>query len=138
MLKRWLVLSALCALPAACAWAADPPISGLPDPYQAPEYQWAKAAGGGTWGSSASIKRGPHDEIWAIDRCGANGCDGSEVAPINLLDVSTGKSIRSIGAGLFVFPHGLHVDRHGNLWVTDGGVSKDGTKGLQVIELSPQ
>ena len=27
---------------------------------------------------------------------------------------------------------------HGNIWVTDGGVSKDGTKGLQVIELSPR
>ena len=36
-----------------------------------------------------------------------------------------------------MFPHGLHVDRSGNVWVTDGGVSKDGTKGLQVIKLSP-
>jgi DNA-binding beta-propeller fold protein YncE len=55
-----------------------------------------------------------------------------------LLDMKTGKAIRSIGAGLFVFPHGLHVDRAGNVWVTDGSVSKDGAKGLQVIKLSPQ
>ena len=46
-------------------------------------------------------------------------------------------AVKAIGAGLFVFPHGLHVDRHGNIWVTDGAISKDGSKGLQVIELSP-
>jgi sugar lactone lactonase YvrE len=28
--------------------------------------------------------------------------------------------VASFGAGLFVFPHGIHVDREGNVWVTDG------------------
>jgi hypothetical protein len=109
----------------------------LKQPYGAAEHQWATPPSGGQWGSSAGIERGPHGEIWAIDRCGANSCDGSDKAPIVELDMNTGKAIKSIGAGLFVFPHGLHVDRHGNVWVTDGAVSKDGTKGLQVIELSP-
>ena len=36
-----------------------------------------------------------------------------------------------------MFPHGLHVDRDGNVWVTDAQGSKDGTKGHQVIKLSP-
>ena len=117
--------------------AQGAPVSGLPDPFQAPEYQWGKPAGGGAWGSSAGIERGPHAEIWAIDRCGVNTCDGSDIAPINMLDTATGKPIRIIGAGLFVFPHGLYVDRAGNVWVTDAAVSKDGTKGVQVIELSP-
>jgi len=117
--------------------AQGAPVSGLPDPFQAPEYQWGKPAGGGAWGSSAGIERGPHAQIWAIDRCGVNTCDGSDIAPINMLDTATGKPIRSIGAGLFVFPHGLYVDRAGNVWVTDAAVSKDGTKGVQVIELSP-
>jgi hypothetical protein len=138
MVKTWVVLTALIALPAAYACAADAPTTGLPDPFQAPQYQWAKPAGDGPWGSSAAIRRGPHNEIWAIDRCGVNSCDGSSTPPINLLDVATGKPIRSIGAGLFVFPHGLHVDRRGNVWVTDGAVSKDGSKGVQVIELSPE
>lgn len=109
----------------------------LSTPYGSPQYQWAQPPGGGAWGSSAGIERGPHGEVWAIDRCGANSCDGSAKAPIVLLDTKTGKAIRAIGAGLFVFPHGLHVDRQGNVWVTDAGVSKDGGKGLQVIKLSP-
>jgi hypothetical protein len=108
----------------------------IPSPYGTPEHQWATPPSG-PWGSTAGIERGPHGEIWAIDRCGANSCDGSDHAPIVQLDLKTGKAIKNIGAGLFVFPHGLHVDRHGNVWVTDGAISKDGTKGLQVTELSP-
>ncbi len=110
----------------------------IPAPFGKPENQWATPPGeGAKWGSTAGIERGPKGEIWAIDRCGANSCDGSDRAPIVMLDMKTGKAIKAIGAGLFVFPHGLHVDRSGNIWVTDGGVSKDGTKGLQVIKLSP-
>ena len=33
---------------------------------------------------------------------------------------STGKLVTSFGAGLLVFPHGIYVDRDGNVWVTDG------------------
>ena len=53
------------------------------------------------------------------------------------IDAKTGKPIRSIGAGLFAMPHGLHVDRRGNVWVTDAAISKDKSKGQQVIKMSP-
>jgi DNA-binding beta-propeller fold protein YncE len=36
---------------------------------------------------------------------------------------------------MFVFPHGIHVDRDGNIWVTDG-LGMDG-KGQQVFKFSP-
>lgn len=111
--------------------------AGLPDPFGPAQTNWASPEGGGEWGSTAGIERGPHGEIWAIGRCGANNCDGSDQAPIRELDLGTGKPIKSIGAGLFVFPHGLYVDRRGDIWVTDSAVSKDGRKGLQVIKLSP-
>jgi DNA-binding beta-propeller fold protein YncE len=109
----------------------------IPSPYQPGEHQWGKPPAG-DWGSSAGVERGPHGEIWAVDRCGANSCDGSDKNPILLLDPRTGRTIRGIGAGLFVFPHGLHVDASGNIWVTDGAISRDGTRGLQVTKLSPQ
>src|SRR4030095_1183894 len=32
----------------------------------------------------------------------------------------TGKLVKSFGAGMLIFPHGIHVDRDGNIWVTDG------------------
>ena len=31
----------------------------------------------------------------------------------------TGKLVTSFGAGMFNFPHGLGVDREGNVYVTD-------------------
>ena len=32
----------------------------------------------------------------------------------------SGKLVKSFGAGMMLFPHGIHVDRDGNVWVTDG------------------
>lgn len=114
----------------------DPANAGLPNPYQTIR-NWAPFPEGRTWGSTAGIAVGPDGQIWAIDRCGANTCEGSNVPPIVKIDRTSGKILTMIGAGMFVFPHGLHVDRDGNVWVTDGQASKDGTKGHQVIKLSP-
>jgi DNA-binding beta-propeller fold protein YncE len=33
---------------------------------------------------------------------------------------ANGKLVQSFGAGMLIFPHGIHVDRDGNVWVTDG------------------
>ena len=109
----------------------------LPDPFGPPQRQWARLPDGHAWGTTAGIEIGPQGEVWAIDRCAGTSCDGSNRAAVHQIDPKTGKPIRSIGAGLFAFPHGLHVDKDGNVWVTDAVVSKDGKKGEQVIKLSP-
>ena len=44
----------------------------------------------------------------------------------------------AFGKGLFVLPHGLHVDDEGNVWVTDSQGNESGTKGHQVIKFSPE
>ena len=77
-------LALACVLAAGSAALAD----DLKTPYGAPEHQWATPPDGeaGKWGSSAGLERGPHGEIWAIDRCGANSCDGSDKNPVVLLD----------------------------------------------------
>jgi hypothetical protein len=35
------------------------------------------------------------------------------------LDTSTGELLLAFGGGMFVFPHALHVDAVGNVWVAD-------------------
>jgi sugar lactone lactonase YvrE len=45
--------------------------------------------------------------------------------------------LASIGEGVMVTPHGLHVDQEGNVWVTDFATSEDGSKGQQVHKFSP-
>jgi DNA-binding beta-propeller fold protein YncE len=128
---------ALAMLATAAAAQITAAWTGLPDPFGPPQRQWAKLADGHAWGTTAGIEIGPHGEIWAIDRCGGTTCDGSARAAVHQIDPKTGKPIRSIGAGLFALPHGLHVDKDGNVWVTDAAISKDKTKGQQVTKLSP-
>lgn len=42
-----------------------------------------------------------------------------DVDTILKLDAANGKVLNSWGASLFFFPHGMTIDHHGNIWVTD-------------------
>jgi sugar lactone lactonase YvrE len=82
--------------------------------------------------------------LWTYERCGSGSaggpginCDSNPVAPIFKLDRNTGAVLANIGAGVMVTPHGLHVDRQGNVWVTDFAGNEAGTKGHQVHKFSP-
>src|SRR6266542_4845712 len=95
---------------------------------------WAKLPDGRKWGQTSAIDVDRDGNVWVFERCGANSCAGSNAAPVVKLRPS-GKYLRSFGAGMFVFPHGIHVDRGGNVWVTDAR-GRDG-KGHQVFKFSP-
>ena len=110
--------------------------SSLPDPYHW-DQSWApKFDGDRKWGSSAGVALDSQGHIWIAERCGANalGCVGKTVDPIVETD-SSGKILKMFGGGLFVQPHGLTIDKQGNIWVTDIG-AKDG-KGNVVFKFSP-
>lgn len=95
------------------------PVNSAPNPYTTIE-NWAKLPDGLTWGSSSAVdidKDGT--SIWVAERCGANSCLGSNRPTVFKFD-STGRNVLAFGAGLMIFPHGIHVDRDGNIWVTDG------------------
>ena len=117
------------------------PINDLPNPYSSID-GWGKLPDGREWGSTAGVDIDPDGNLWAIDRCGSNSCAGSDLDPILKFDAD-GNVTAAIGGGLFLFPHGLHVDRDGNVWVTDArGPNPDNPdsagKGHVVIKLSPE
>ena len=101
------------------------PTNSAPNPYQTVE-GWAKLPEGRTWGSTSAVDIDKDGKsIWVAERCGANRCVTQQTGDVSPFDVvlkfdSTGKLVKSFGAGMFVFPHGIHVDRDGNIWVTDG------------------
>lgn len=100
------------------AQASPRPVNDLPNPYQTIE-GWAKLPDGRTWGSTSAVTVAPDGKsIWVAERCGANTCAGSTLPSVLQFD-ATGKLVRSFGAGLFLSPHGIDVDRDGNVWVTD-------------------
>ena len=120
----------------------DPAKNNLPNPNPTVLTNWGALPDGRDWGSTAGIDIDPDGHIWAYDRCGAvgltGGCDTSDVDPILKFNRDSGKLMTSFGAGLFVLPHGLHVDTDGNIWVTDSMGNEAGTKGHQVFKFSPQ
>jgi sugar lactone lactonase YvrE len=91
---------------------------------------------GRTWGATSAVEIAPDGKsIWVGERCGANTCAGSSLPALLRFD-ENGTLATSFGAGMFVFPHGIHVDRGGNVWLTDAR-GKDG-KGHQVFKFSPE
>jgi DNA-binding beta-propeller fold protein YncE len=122
------------------------PVNGLPNPYETIR-NWGVLPDGRTWGSTAGVDIDPDGKtIWALDRCGSNSCAGSNVSVVNRFDPS-GKFIRGFGGGMFIFPHGMHVDREGNVWVTDGRAATPEElkkfpdakgKGHTVVKFSPE
>jgi sugar lactone lactonase YvrE len=98
---------------------ATQPTNDLPNPYQtiASYFRMPEAR---TWGSTSAVDVDRDGRsIWVGERCGANTCLNSTLDPILHFDPS-GTLVKSFGAGLMIFPHGIHVDRDGNIWVTDG------------------
>ena len=96
------------------------PVNSAPNPYQLVE-NWAKLPEGRTWGSTSAVDVDLDGKsIWVAERCGANTCVNSPNVDVVLKFDESGKLVKSFGAGLMVFPHGIHVDREGNIWVTDG------------------
>lgn len=119
------------------------PANDLPNPYRTIE-KWGTLPEGRTWGATSAIEVDPDGKsIWVAERCGANSCAGSDL-PVILKFDSSGTLMKSFGGGMFIFPHGFHVDRQGNVWVTDaippGGANQPGTagKGHVVVKFSPE
>jgi DNA-binding beta-propeller fold protein YncE len=109
--------------------------NGAPNPYRMLD-NWAQLPEGRPWGAPIGVELDHSDgkSIWVFDRCGADNCAGSNLAPIMKFD-SSGKLIANFGAGMFNYPHGLFVDREGNVWVTDS--RGEGGKGHTVIKFAP-
>ncbi len=116
----------------------DPAAKALPNPNPVVTKNWGELPNARVWGSTAGVDIDTKDgNIWAYDRCGTNTCEGSTLDSVFKFDRKTGKMLKGFGGGLIVFPHGIHVDRDGNVWIADGQGSKDGTKGHQVIKFDP-
>lgn len=128
-------------LPLLVGSAVAQPADGTPPNNLPGDYvtvlNWAKFPDGRRWGSAAGVDVAPDGTIWAYDRCGANSCVDSDLDPILHFDTS-GRLLGSFGAGLFNFPHGLHVDPDGNVWVTDHGTTPSNGRGQQVMKFSPR
>ena len=128
------------------------------NPYRTIE-GWAKMPAGRSWGSTSAVDIDRDGQsVWVAERCGENTCLNRATGEVSNLPTilkfdPNGVLLTSFGAGMLLFPHGIHVDRDGNIWVTDGqdnaavqatppaaerlGPVPGATKGHQVFKFSP-
>ncbi len=148
-LKRILCRGSMPALLVLSAWGAA--IGGaqaqgdLPNPYEQVQ-NWGELPGEREWGNVSGVDIGPErEQVWVAERCGANSCVGSDVDAVLRFDAD-GNVSESFASGLFVRPHGMHVDPEGNVWVADDqGASEEELAnnpdaseiGHRVIKFSP-
>jgi sugar lactone lactonase YvrE len=122
LIKRALALSIL--IGGTVLAQAVQPTNDLPNPYQTVA-NYFRLPEGRTWGSTSAVEIDKDGtSIWVAERCGVNSCADpatgqmSPLAPVLKFDAS-GKLVKSFGTGMIAFAHGIHVDRDGNIWVTD-------------------
>ena len=146
---RWMAVYGIIVVLAsgAASYAQGPannpyrPVRGLADGGGAsiPGGEWARLPGGREMGPPASVHVDVDGEsIWAFIRCdetspvpfargGRFGVDcmnnDGTLKPHDTIYKfdSKGNVVKSFGAQMFIWPHGLHVDHEGNVWATDAG-----------------
>jgi sugar lactone lactonase YvrE len=119
---------------------------GLPNPAPFVTRNWGQLPAGRKWGTTAGIDIDPTDgNVWAYERCGAGtagggpvDCDNTPLDPIFKFDRKSGAVLANFGKGVMVTPHGIAVDKQGNVWIADFSGNKEGTKGHQVHKFSPK
>src|SRR5437867_496089 len=126
------------------------PVNTGANPYRVIR-DWAQLTiEGRAWGGSNGVAIDRDGKsVWATDRCSPGttpGCLGTKANPVHKFDES-GKEIKSFGGAMFVWPHGIHVDRDGNVWVTDARAPSpdvlnrfpgERDKGSVVVKFSPE
>jgi sugar lactone lactonase YvrE len=126
-----------------------PPVNDRPNPYRTIA-GWAKMPEGRTWGSTSAVAIDRDGvSVWVGERCGANSCASRPDLDVILKFDANGNLVTSFGKGMVIFPHGMHVDRDGNVWITDGQSNRPGGRGgadqppperlygMQVFKFSP-
>lgn len=104
---------------ATTAYASSGAQNSAPNPYRTLDRDWGELPDGRTWGATSAVYPDVDGvNIWVGERCGANTCVGTDMPTIFLFSPS-GERLKSFGGGLFAWPHGMHVDFDGNVWVTD-------------------
>jgi DNA-binding beta-propeller fold protein YncE len=96
---------------------------------------WPELPKGRVLGAAAGVAVNSKGEVLVFHRAGRVWSEPLPLTPINLptiaiFDGRTGRFLREWGARQFAMPHGLSVDSHDDVWVTDVALQ-------QVFKFSP-
>ena len=114
-------ISLLCLLMTGCV--ASAPHRDRPAAYHV-VHGWPQLPDGRILGQATGIDLDPGGNVYVFHRAGRMWSEDSALPPISeptieVFEGASGRHLRSWGANLFLMPHGLTIDRQGNVWVTD-------------------
>lgn len=97
---------------------------------------WPQLPDGRILGQATGVDVDSHGNVHVFHRAQRQWTTDASLPPIDeptleVFEGSTGRHLRSWGAGRFMVPHGLTIDREDNVWVTD-------TLLHQVLKFSPR
>ncbi|MFT3828032.1 MAG: peptidyl-alpha-hydroxyglycine alpha-amidating lyase family protein [Chitinophagaceae bacterium] len=115
------------AVGAALALFALSPALEAQDAYKAVPGWGQQLPNGMKWGETSGMAIDAKGTILAFTRA------EPPVVELN----ADGKVLRTWGDKIFVWPHGIRVDRDGNIWITDGQNNDEKTNGQLVYKFSP-
>ena len=114
-------MSILFLLLAGCAGSVSQ--HDLPRPYQV-VHGWPQLPEGRILGQATGVDLDPRGNVFVFHRAGRMWSEDPALPlisepTIEVFEGASGRHLRSWGANLFLMPHGLTIDRQGNVWVTD-------------------
>lgn len=129
---KWLSLLAAAMLAACTATSAPAPQTASLSLYDAGP--WPQLEFGQSLGQATGIDVDREGKLYIFHRASRKWAEPFPVEPISEDTIAVadadGRLIKSWGKNLFIMPHGLSLDRSGNVWVTDVGAH-------QVRQFSP-
>lgn len=87
---------------------------------------WPSLEAKSSLGQVVGVAVGTDQQVFVFHRAGRTWTSTFPSEPIQqptiaVLHATSGRLVSTFGAGMFIMPHGLSVDRDGNVWVTDVG-----------------
>ena len=89
-------------------------VNEVPEPYAMDQGYFMLPAGRMIGNTAGITLDNDGTIIWVYDACGGTSCVGSDLDPVLKFDAS-GRFETSFGAGVFIRPHGIHIDPEGNI-----------------------
>lgn len=118
-------LAGACALASQKAWAFSGSMLGrseAPTGSYRVVHGWPILAEGYVLGQVSGVGIDSHNQVFVFHRAYHSWNRTDEVIKVPTIlsfDGKTGKLTSSLGANMFVLPHGLRIDHDDNIWVTD-------------------
>lgn len=114
-------VSVLCLVLAGCVGSTSQ--NHLNARYQV-VHGWPQLPEGRILGQATGVDLDPRGNVFVFHRAGRMWSEDPALpliseATIEVFEGATGRHLRSWGANLFLMPHGLTIDRQGNVWLTD-------------------